>query len=138
MKKILNLSFIPINNDLGLLALRIMIGLSLFTKHGIEKLTNFSGMQQHFPDPIHVGPTIGLSFALLSDGICSILVIIGFGTRIASFLIFFNLLVVFLFLHHFSFMDGHAELVYAYMAGFLALVIAGPGKYSLDKKILKL
>ncbi len=134
MKKILTLSFIPLNNNFALFILRIMLGLSLFVKHGIEKLTNFSGMQQHFPNPLHVGVTFGLSFAMLADGICSLLVIIGLGTRLAAFIIVFNLLVVFIFLHHFSFMDGHAELVYAYIGGFLTVLVAGPGKYSIDNQ----
>ncbi len=135
MKKILTLSFIPVNNNLALFLLRVMLGLSLFVKHGIEKLTNFSGMQQHFPDPIHVGPTFGLIFAMLTDGICSLLVIVGLGTRLASFLIVFNLLVVFVFLHHFSFMDGHAELIWAYIGGFLTILITGPGKFSIDNQL---
>ena len=134
MKRILTLSFLPISRDMALLLLRLVIGLSLFVKHGIEKLTGFSGMQQHFPDPLHVGVTFGLTYATLTDGICSLLVILGLASRLSAFLIVFNLLVVFIFLHHFSFMDGHAELVWAYTGGFLAILISGPGKYSLDNR----
>ena len=77
MKRIINLSFIPVNNDLALLVLRVWLGLGVFVKHGIEKITGFSKMQEHFPDPIGIGSAASLSFALVSDAICSILVIIG-------------------------------------------------------------
>jgi putative oxidoreductase len=137
MKKILRLDFLPINPDLALFILRIWIGFSLFYKHGIEKLTNFQGMATHFPDPIHIGVKPSLAFALLSDGICSVLVMLGLGTRLAATVIAINLLVVFTILHGLSFVDGHAELVYAYLGVFIILVIAGGGKYSLDEVLVK-
>src|SRR5580700_10500404 len=83
----------------GLLILRVGAGLSLFLKHGVEKLTGYSTMVQHFPDPIHIGAHAGLAFALLSDGICSVLVLIGFATRPTAAVILINLLVAFSFVH---------------------------------------
>ncbi len=136
MKKILKLSFLPLNVDFGLLLLRVWLGFSLFYKHGIEKLFTFSQMQTHFPNPLHIGATPSLMYATLSDGICTILIIIGLATRPAALIVAFNLLVVFTVLHGFSFADGHAELVYAYLGSFLAILAAGPGKYSLDNRIL--
>jgi len=135
MKKILSLSFIPVNTDIALLVLRLWIGFGLFAKHGIEKFTNFSQMQQHFPDPLHLGSTISLSAALLADGICSLLIIIGLGTRLAAFVIVINLLVVFITMHEFSFAKEHAELVYLFLGTILSLFIAGPGRYSIDQKL---
>jgi DoxX len=60
--------------------LRVWTGFILFTKHGLEKLMHFSQMAQHFPDPLHIGSHPSLAFALLSDAICSILVMLGFAT----------------------------------------------------------
>ena len=135
MKKILQFSFIPANIDIALLILRLWMGLGLFAKHGIEKFANFSQMQQHFPDPLHVGATFSLTFALLSDGICSLLIMLGFATRLAALVIVINLFVVFLTMHQFSFAKEHAELVYIYLGGFLTIFIAGAGKYSIDQKL---
>lgn len=50
----------------GLLVLRVAVGLSLFLKHGLEKLTGYSRMVQQFPDPIHLGAHASLAFALLT------------------------------------------------------------------------
>jgi len=137
MKNLLKLSFIPINNDFALLFIRIWFCTSLFVKHGIEKFTRFPQMVTHFPDPIHIGPTIGLSFALIADAICTIFIVLGLGTRLASLFILINLLVVFIFLHQFSFMKDHAELVYTYLGLSAFLIMAGPGKYSLDQKLFQ-
>ena len=119
--------------SVGLLMLRAA-ALSLFLRHGLEKLTGYSRMVQHFPDPIHVGAHAGLAFALLSDGICSVLVTIGLATRPASAIILFNLLVAFFFVHHAAyFTDGHVELVAVYIIVFAALLFTGPGRFSVDR-----
>ena len=136
MKKVLLFGFIPPNPDLAILLLRVWTGFSLFAKHGIEKFTNFSQMQQHFPDPLHIGVTPSLIFSLLSDGICSLLIIVGFASRLAAFIILLNLLVVFNTMHQFSFGKEHAELVYVYLGIFISIFLAGPGRYSLDSKAL--
>lgn len=118
--------------SLGLLVLRIA-GLCLFLKHGLEKLTGYSTMVQHFPNPLHVGAHFGLAFALLSDGICSVLVLIGLATRPAAAVVLFNLLVAFFFVHHAAFFsNSHVELVALYIVIFAALLFTGPGRYSID------
>ena len=96
MKKLITLNFLPVNIDLALLLLRILVSFSLFYKQGIEKLTGFSNMQTHFPDPLHIGVTPGLIFALITDGICSLLIIFGIATRLAALLIVINLTVIFM------------------------------------------
>ena len=135
MKKFLLMTFIPASPDLGLLVLRIWAGLSLFRLHGIEKIVNFQGMLSHFPDPLHIGALPGLLVATLSDAICSILVMLGLMTRLSSLIIVINLAVVFIFLHNFSFMQEHAQLVYLYLGIFLTILAAGPGKISIDHLI---
>ena len=118
---------------IGLLILRAGAGLCLFLKHGLEKLTGYSTMVQHFPDPLHVGAHFGLAFALLSDGICSILVLLGLATRPATVVILTNLLTAFFFVHHAAFFSqSHVELVALYIAVFAAIFFTGPGPLSID------
>lgn len=124
--------------DFGLLCLRICFGLSLFLKHGWEKPTNFAQMAQHFPNPLHVGPVPGLLFALISDAICSVLVILGLATRWAALWIVANIFIAWSFVHHFQFFGrgaDHGEAIVLYLGGFLALAIMGPGRFSLDRKL---
>jgi putative oxidoreductase len=126
------------NTDAGLLILRVFAGLSLFLKHGLEKLTGFSMMVQHFPNPIHIGAHASLAFALLSDGICSLLVVLGLATRPATVVILINLLTVFFLVHHAAFFSKpHVELVWLYIAAFATILFAGPGRFSLDARLRK-
>lgn len=123
------------NTSIGLLVLRIA-GLTLFLRHGWEKLSGYSTMVQHFPDPIHVGAHAGLAFALLSDGICSVLVLFGLATRPAAAVILTNLLVAFTFVHHAAFFsDSHVELVVLYMIILVTLLFTGPGRFSIDRRL---
>jgi putative oxidoreductase len=93
-------------------------------------------MVRHFPDPIHVGAHVGSAFALLSDGICSVLVFIGLATRPAAAVILINLLVAFFFVHHAAFIsNGHVELVALYIIIFATLLFTGPGRFSVDSRI---
>src|SRR5580704_6150010 len=117
----------------GLLILRVFVSLPIFIKHGLEKLTGYSTMVRHFPDPIYIGAHASLAYALLADGICSLCLVLGLATRPAALVSLINLAVAFLLVHHAAFLSNdHAELVLLYIGGVLALLIAGPGRYSAD------
>lgn len=139
-------------SDAGLLILRVLVSASLFQHHGWEKLAHFNNMAQHFPDPLHLGMKTSLMYAAFADGICSILVAIGFATRLASFFVLINLAVVYFIVENALGIGGnaplgpppgrpgpppgaHAELVFVYMVVYLVLTIVGAGGFSLDRKL---
>lgn len=125
--------------DLGLLVLRIWAGLLLFFQHGLGKVTHFSQMSSHFPNPIHIGPLPSLLYAILSDAICSLLVAVGLGTRFAALIIAINLGVAFTLVHHMKLSPGpgNGELPLLFIGIFVALVITGAGRYSLDAALFR-
>jgi putative oxidoreductase len=128
----------PTAFDSELLCLRIWLGLSLFLKHGWEKPSHFAQMAQHFPNPLHIGPVPSLIFALISDAICSILVLLGLGTRWAALWSFVNIFTAWTLVHHFQYFgrgSEHGEAMVLYLGGFLAIAIMGPGRFSLDYKL---
>jgi putative oxidoreductase len=134
MKKLFRFGFLRSSADGGLLVLRLVVCLSLFLKHGTEKLMGFSQMSAHFPNLLHLG-IFALIFATLSDGICSLLIIAGLFTRWASLVCFVNIFAAWALAHHFLFFgrgSDHGELIVLYLAAFLAIFIAGPGRFSLD------
>jgi putative oxidoreductase len=134
VKHILGADTGGISASVGLFVLRTCVGVSLFVKHGLEKVTGYSVMVQHFPDPLHLGSHTSLAFAPLSDGICSVLVVLGLGTRPAAAVIVINLLTAFFFVHHAAFFsNGHVELVGVYIAVFGAILLLRPGRFSADK-----
>jgi putative oxidoreductase len=139
LKRLLGMKFVPTNTALGLLLLRVLAAGPLFIHHGIEKLFGFSRMAVNFPDPIHIGVIPSLLYATFSDGICTLLLVLGLGTRWAAFFVLVNLFVAWSAFHHFAFFgqgNEHGELMVVYMGVMLAIVALGPGKYSVDHAVL--
>jgi putative oxidoreductase len=119
--------------DFSLLLLRVWVGLLLFVRHGLDKAMNFGRLSAHFADPFHIGPKASLLLVLLAEIVCALLVALGLWTRIAAAIVVVNLTVAFAFAHHFQLFGQHSgELALVYVGAFLALCIAGPGRWSLD------
>lgn len=124
-------------HDAGLLVLRLTVPTAIFLKHGLEKLTGFHTMAPHFPNPLHIGSFPSFLFAMIADGICMPLLVLGVLARPAALWSFINLFVAWAFIHHFQFFgrgSDHGELVFVYLSVMLTLAIAGPGKYSLGNR----
>ena len=135
--RILNAKFVPKSTDAGLLLLRVGAGLILFLRHGWEKVSLLTLINPKFPDPLHIGHNTTWVLAMLSDGICSLLIILGVGTRWLSLYCFFNIFIAWALVHHFTFLGkspgaDHGELIALYLIAFAALMVAGPGRYSID------
>lgn len=134
--KLLHLNFIPRSADLALLALRLWYGLPLLLLHGWGKLTGFSAMAEKFPDPLNVGHSISLGLAVFAEVVCGACIALGLFTRLAALIAMIELGVAFWFVHgHRLTGSGNGELAYLYVGGYLALLIAGGGKYSVDAGI---
>jgi putative oxidoreductase len=116
--------------SLGLLVLRLWLGLTMLLNHGMDKVYNFSSYATKFPDPIHIGVKPGLMLVIFAETAGAALIALGFLTRFGALTLVIDMGVAF-FLVHKSVAGG--ELAFIYLAGFVALLIAGPGKFSVDK-----
>jgi putative oxidoreductase len=137
LKRLLFQPFPP-RTDFGLLILRVVAFAPLFLKHGTEKIFRYSQMAQHFPNPLHIGVVPSLTFAMVSDSICSVLLILGLATRWAALITFVNIFVAWAFVHHFVLFGpqgDHGEVIVLYLAAAAALFFAGAGRFSLDRLI---
>ena len=137
LSRILNAKFLPTSTDVGLLLLRVGIGLIMFLKHGWEKIAVMSLTNNHFPDPIHIGMNASWTIAVISDGICSLLIVLGVATRWVSLFAFCNIFVAWTFVHHYGFFGktpnaNYGELIAQYLVTCVVLMVAGPGRYSVD------
>ena len=117
-----------------LLLLRVGIGVFMLT-HGYGKLLNLMGSESiQFPDPLGVGGTASLSLAVFAEVFCSVLLILGAFTRIAAVPLLITMLVA-AFIAHASDGFGKQELPLIYAIIYVAILIAGPGKYAVDNWI---
>lgn len=111
------------------LFLRLFVGILMLT-HGIAKIENFDTLVDTFPDPIGLG-TLTLPLIILVEVGASILLIVGFLTRIALIPLIFSMIVA-AFLTFPTFALATSELPLMYLGIFITLLLAGPGKCSID------
>jgi putative oxidoreductase len=122
--------------DLGLLALRVGTALLVWRFHVLRKLADLGSELQSFPDPLGIGHAPSLVMALAAEGGCSLLVAIGFATRLMSLpVVFTMLMVLFLAARGFEGADLQSALLYA--LPYVAIALAGPGYYSLDHRLAR-
>jgi putative oxidoreductase len=138
VREVFFMRFIPERAQAGLALLRLWTGAMLFLRHGLEKQpAHWAQFMSHFPDPIGIGSHPSFLIAFFSDFVCSILLMIGLGTRWAALYCFTNIFVAWAFVHHFAFFgkgsgSDHGEVIVLYLGALLTLVVAGPGAASLD------
>lgn len=124
-------------NDLGLLILRLFLGLTMLIAHGIGKLGRlFGGEEIQFSDPFGVGDTTSLALAVFAEVVCSILLTLGLLTRWALIPLITTMLVA-AFIIHIADDFGIMERALLYGVGYITLFLTGPGKYSVDHYLRK-
>ncbi|MCS7470867.1 DoxX family protein [Stieleria sp. ICT_E10.1] len=114
----------------GLLALRVGIGCFMLV-HGLAKLNGFSTMADSFPDPIGMGSRLSLVMAIGAEVGCSLLLIVGFASRLASLPLAFTMIVA-LFVVHAADPWKIKELAAVYLLVYISLALTGPGLFSVD------
>ena len=130
------LNFFPRSVDLALLVLRIWLGATMLLNHGMGKLRGFGQMADKFFDPFGMGPSVSLGLAIFAEVVCAALLALGLLTRFAA-LVLVVLTGVAFFMFHKNALSGPSsgELAFIYMAGFVAIFLAGPGRFSVDRKL---
>lgn len=134
--------------SIGILALRVMIGLMMLVGHGIPKIQNFDTYSEKFyvPDffPLkYMSPPVSLMACIGAELGASILIILGFVTRPAAFLLGFSMVVAAFAVHGGAvwFMGPGVtvskEPALLYLIPLIAIILAGGGAFSLDAGIYK-
>ncbi|MES2658709.1 MAG: DoxX family protein [Verrucomicrobiota bacterium] len=133
IKSHLQLKFLPRNPDLALLLLRLWLGLSMLILHGWPKLLKLTGGNHKFADPFGIGELPSLVIAVVTEVACSILLVIGLFGRLSALMLAGTMAVAWGITHHMKLTGpGSGELAFIYLAGFLVVVLAGSGKYSVE------
>lgn len=135
MQKLLRLEFVPTSTDLALLVLRLWLGLPIALLHGWGKLLSLINGTSKFPDILGIGATPALVLAVFAEFVCGLLLVAGLWTRLASFFLVVTMSVAFFIAHGAKLAgQGNGELAYVYLGGYLVLLLAGAGKFSVDRK----
>ncbi|HWI92897.1 MAG TPA: DoxX family protein [Flavisolibacter sp.] len=132
MNKLFATNTKSLNNDLALLVGRIAIAF-LMLAHGIPKMQMlFSGDTIQFPSVFGMSAGLSLALAVFAEVFCSILILVGFATRLATVPLIITMLVaVFSILAAEVF--AKKELAVLYLSAYVVLFFAGSGKYSVDQ-----
>ena len=119
--------------SLALLMARLWFGLTMLFNHGLDKLAHFNDMVGTFPDPLGLGQEASLVLVVFAEVFGALLLTAGFLTRIAAAVLVIDMFVAFLMVHKVA-LSGQSsgELAFLYLAGYVILVIAGGGLFSLD------
>ncbi len=117
-------------SDTSLLVLRVGFAGMMLT-HGIPKINLLFESPIKFANPIGIGDTASLILALIGEVIAPILILIGFKTKLASVPAILTMVVA-AFVVHASDPIAVKEKAILYLIGFIAIFLAGAGKYSVD------
>lgn len=121
-----------LRSDVGLALLRILPSVFLLT-HGIPKFQNLISGNFEFSDPISIGSTPSLFLTVIAEFLCPILLILGYKTRWVAVPPAIVMVVVASIVHGADpFAGKEKELLYLLI--FIAIILLGPGRYSIDKK----
>lgn len=135
MKRFLSTS-IPDAAHAGLLLVRLCAGALMLT-HGLPKLLKLlSGAEIQFADPFGFGPTTSFLLVIFAEFFCSILVMIGLATRLAVIPLMITMLTA-TFYAHANDPFGVKEKPLLFLVIFLALLVFGSGRYSVDRMLEK-
>ena len=118
--------------DIGLLILRGFPGAFMFFGHGLLKLQNLLAGNVNFADPIGLGQNLSLILSTFAEFICAGLLILGLFPRVSAAILVINMFVAG-FIHHSSDPFAVKEKALIYLVIFVALLIFGAGKYSINE-----
>ena len=120
------------SSHLALLLLRLGFGGFLMT-HGVPKIDRLFESPIKFTDVFGMGDTVTLILTLIGEVVAPIFIIIGYKTRWAAIPSAITMAVA-AFVIHAKDDLGTKEHALLFLIVFVALMLAGPGKYSFDRK----
>ncbi|WP_423128563.1 DoxX family protein [Gaoshiqia sp. Z1-71] len=120
--------------SLWLMILRVGSGAFMLT-HGIPKIQLLlGGGEIAFADPFGLGPTISLILAVFAEVICSVLLILGVVTRLASVPLIVTMSVAAFYVHANDPFAGK-EMALLYLLIFITILVYGSGRFALGRLI---
>jgi len=119
--------------NLWLLLLRVGAGAFMLT-HGVPKLMKLISGDTSFADPFGIGQLPSFILAVFAEFFCSVLVVLGIATRLATIPIIITMTVaVFFILGGQPF--ANKEMALLYLLLFTTILVFGSGRFALGNLI---
>ena len=128
------------SSDIGILILRVFPGFAMFLNHGMSKISAGTAKWERLGNALTdlIGfESLKIFFGFMAsyaESLGALFIMVGLLTRVSSFLLFFTMIVASL-KHYFE--GEFSELAFVYGCICFALIISGPGKYSVDNILKK-
>ena len=120
------------NFDWATLLLRLGLGAFMIYGHGWGKFMRFFGEEAiSFRDPFGLGPEITLGLVVFAEVVCALLLILGLFTRWATIPLIIAMSFA-AFIAHAGDPFSQQEKALMYLIGFIAILLLGAGRFSLD------
>lgn len=119
----------------GLLVLRLSAGI-LMMPHGYSKLIHFAERKDKFMNFLGLGSAVSLALVIFAEFFCSALLAAGLLTRFVLIPLSIAMAVA-VFKAHNGEIFGDGETGFLFLTIYVMVLISGPGKYSVDKLVLK-
>lgn len=134
MKRLLSVNYSNTAFNISFLLLRVIMGITMCVNHGYDKLVHFAKYKEGFTSLLGIGSAPTLALVVFAEFFCAIFVTIGLFTRFTVLPLVICMGYAFFKSHHAElFGDGeHAAL---FLSGYIAILLCGPGKISVDGMI---
>src|SRR5699024_3575964 len=124
-------------HNIGLLILRVGLGLTMLLHHGLGKFVQlFSGEEIKFADPIGIGVIASFILVTFAEFLCALAVTLGAWTRWAAMVLTINMAVI-VFIYHGADSFDSKQLQTLFLVGVAVLVFLGSVRYTLDAVLKK-
>lgn len=135
MKKLFSAKYSAGAINAAMLILRLSFGI-LMMMHGYDKLTHFSEYQGKFMNFMGIGQSASLALVVFAEFFCSLFLILGLFTRLATIPLIIATCVM-VFMAHKGDVFGDGQTAALYLTGYIVLLFVGPGRVSVDSMIGK-
>jgi putative oxidoreductase len=130
MRKLLSTNYTDFSFNVAMLLLRLGMGV-LMIPHGYDKLVHFAQYKKDFMNFVGLGSTISLALVVFAEFFCAIFLVMGLFTRLMAAILLIEMFVV-VFKAHQGHVFGDGEHGMLFLTGYIAIILLGAGKVSLD------
>lgn len=126
----------PLLWDIVIFVVRLFVGFAMIS-HGFPKLQQLiEGGEIQFFDFLGLGTKVSLVLTVFAEFVCSIFIILGLFTRIATGFLIFTMIIAAFVVHGSDGFDKR-ELSLLYLSVYLMIISFGAGRFSVDHMIEK-